>query len=223
MRRTKDLTGKKIGLLTAVSYVGSVNKRSHWNCLCECGNHIQAEGNNLIRGHTLSCGCVRSHKRLKNLRNELLTVMRTVTWTVLPTIKTRVRTREYGIWNAMKTRCNNDKIIPFEYYGGRGIKVCERWESFDNFIADMGPAPSNKHSIDRIDTNGNYEPGNCKWSTVSEQAVNKRTNVFVEINGERLTLSQAMKKYNMTRYEVSKLRTTPAIKRNLRTKVYART
>ena len=85
----------------------------------------------------------------------------------------------------MKQRCRNTNDPQFDYYGGRGIKVCERWlELFDNFYADMGARPSPKHSIDRINNDGNYEPGNCRWATAQEQATNRRNNVFIEYDGK---------------------------------------
>ncbi len=87
---------------------------------------------------------------------------------------------EYRTWSSMKTRCNNPKVWSFKYYGGRGIKICERWtKSFWDFLSDMGPKPTPKHSIDRIDSNGDYEPKNCRWATVEMQ-----------INGRRLRVSK---------------------------------
>lgn len=100
------------------------------------------------------------------------------------------RTRFYRIWSAMRQRCNNPKGDSYEHYGGRGIKVCERWNSFENFIYDMYPTYSDALSIDRIDNNGNYEPGNCRWATRVEQALNTRRNRFVTIDGITQTLSQ---------------------------------
>lgn len=94
----------------------------------------------------------------------------------------------------MKYRCSpgrSRQTARYDDYAGRGISVCERWEDFRNFLADMGRAPSDEHSIDRIDVNGNYEPGNCRWATRAEQMANRRNNVFVVVDGERLTVAQA--------------------------------
>ena len=95
----------------------------------------------------------------------------------------------------MKGRCRNSNLPDYANYGGRGITVCDRWESFENFIADMGQRPSRLHSIERINVNGNYEPTNCKWATPIEQARNTRRNVYYEINGLKLTLRQAVEMF----------------------------
>jgi len=94
---------------------------------------------------------------------------------------------EYKVWAGMKGRCADKKQ---KSHGGRGITVCERWQSFENFYADMGPRPSDKHSIERIDNDGNYEPSNCRWATLSEQMRNTRRNRIVEFRGEKRTISE---------------------------------
>jgi hypothetical protein len=93
-------------------------------------------------------------------------------------------------WNNMKARCFNPAVKFFHSYGGRGITVCERWMAFENFLADMGYPPTRQHSLDRIDVNGNYEPGNCRWATQREQANNKRGNVPLTVNGVTRTLAE---------------------------------
>lgn len=90
---------------------------------------------------------------------------------------------EYQCWQDMRRRCLNPKRRDYARYGGRGIKVCDRWASFATFLADMGPRPSPKHSLDRIDNLGHYEPGNCKWATAAEQTRNRRSNLHVTIDG----------------------------------------
>jgi hypothetical protein len=95
----------------------------------------------------------------------------------------------YGVWIAMRTRCLNPNSDDYPDYGGRGISICERWSSFDDFMADMGPRPSSRHSIDRIDNDGNYEPTNCRWATPTEQANNRRSSHLVTFNGETMTVA----------------------------------
>ena len=98
-------------------------------------------------------------------------------------------TSEHNIWRAIKARCHSVGSVSYAWYGGRGIRVCERWfDSFENFFADMGPRPSKAHSVDRIDNDGNYEPGNCRWATRKEQQRNKRNNRLITYNGETMCL-----------------------------------
>lgn len=100
----------------------------------------------------------------------------------------RTNTPEYRSWTAMKSRCLNARSPAYKYYGGRGIVICGQWMKFTAFLEDMGPRPSPKHSLDRYpNTNGNYEPGNCRWATIHEQNQNRRNNVTYEFNGERVT------------------------------------
>lgn len=96
----------------------------------------------------------------------------------------------HGCWSAMRARCLNPSNHAFAYYGGRGITVCERWASFANFVEDMGPKPSSKHSIDRIDNDGNYEPSNCRWATPREQAANRRSSVWITHAGKRMVAAE---------------------------------
>lgn len=100
-------------------------------------------------------------------------------------------TKEYYAWQRIRYKCNNPKHRQYKHYGGRGIKVCERWnKSFLSFLEDMGYAPSNDLSIDRLNNDGDYEPGNCKWRTMTDQCNNTRNNYFITIDGERKTISQ---------------------------------
>jgi hypothetical protein len=97
----------------------------------------------------------------------------------------------------MRTRCANPNAKDYPLYGGRGIRVCERWQKFENFLADMGERPSPRHTLDRIDSDGNYEPGNCRWATPMEQANNRRDNEMVKIDGVEITLRNALRNAGM--------------------------
>ncbi len=99
-------------------------------------------------------------------------------------------TTEYRVWLGMRKRCRYVKHKHYASYGGRGITVCDRWQVFENFLADMGPRPSMRHTLDRINNDGHYEPSNCRWATSDEQHNNRRSNRFLEHNGERLTMAQ---------------------------------
>jgi hypothetical protein len=105
--------------------------------------------------------------------------------------------KEYRAWNNMRSRCRNPNVPCYPSYGGRGVKVCERWDSFANFFADMGAAPSPAHTVDRIDGDGDYEPGNCRWATRAEQSNNLRSNILVEINGIKRTVAVWARHYGV--------------------------
>ena len=166
-----DLTGKKFNRLTVVKKAENVNGLTAWLCLCECGNEVVLAGKYLKSNNTKSCGCL----KLEGLTNRSLRHGATTGRTMTP---------EYRVWAQMKKRCLNPKCRGYENYGGRGIEVCSRWNSFENFLDDMGKKPAPNYSIERIDVNGNYEPGNCEWIPFENQCNNKRTSHLVTAFGE---------------------------------------
>lgn len=162
--KREDLTGNRYVRLTAVSFSDRINGRNHWLFACDCGNQRILSENSVKRGLTKSCGCLRAEKAKQN---------GSLSSGPVPT-HGKSKIPEYFVWKSMRQRCGNPKSTDYTEYGGRGITVCERWSDFQNFIKDMGNRPSAKHSIDRIDNSGNYEPANCRWVTNEIQATNRR-------------------------------------------------
>lgn len=155
--RAIDLTGRVFGRLTVQGKGEVKGHHRMWQCLCECGASKAVRSDHLTRGLVVSCGCYWAQRRVE-----------------ANTTHGMSETRVYRIWKDMRNRCHYEKYPERHLYGGRGIEVCERWRwSFENFLADMG-VPADHLSIDRIDVNGNYEPGNCRWATALEQSQNKR-------------------------------------------------
>lgn len=152
-----DYSGKTFGRLIVGAYLGG----GAWECQCACGKVTRALGHNLKAGTTKSCGCLHKDRI---------------------TTHGLSRTRTRAIWKYMMARCYDPKALGYANYGGRGIKVCERWHKLENFYADMGVPPDNM-TLDRIENDGDYEKDNCKWSTWKEQHRNRRNNHLVTAFG----------------------------------------
>jgi len=187
-----DLTGQRFGRWLVVEKADQPDKdgQSIWKCLCDCGAVGLIRGNPLRKGKSQSCGCLAAE--MARGRARLAPNAETHGCT-----KGRIQTAEYRIWSGMIKRCTNEKCKAYKNYGGRGIRVCERWLKFENFLADMGERPEGK-TLDRYPNNdGNYEPGNCRWATPKEQNNNRRDNMFVHHNGAHKTLQQLADEFDI--------------------------
>jgi hypothetical protein len=163
--------GTRFNRLTIVSRAENKHNKTRWNCVCDCGKHTEQFGQDLRRGKAKSCGCLKN----ESARDRLLTHGKT-------------GSKIYYLWAGMIQRCTNQNYKQFQDYGGRGITVCERWKSFDNFLSDMG-APPLGLTLERKNNSLGYYPDNCIWATRQSQGANKRNNKHISSNG--VTKTQA--------------------------------
>jgi len=173
-----NLTGKKFGRLKVVKFSRSRKLSAgisyrYWNCLCDCGAELEVSTGNLNHAHTQSCGCLQRDRALEANRIHL-----------------GIKTAEFACWVHIRQRCENERSKDYRNYGARGIKVCVRWNSFLNFLSDMGKKPSHHLTIERIDNDGDYSPSNCRWATRKEQNRNSRSNRLLSFGGNKMTTSQ---------------------------------
>jgi len=216
--KKKDLVrpGCVFNSWTVLKYTKTKNKKDHYLCQCNiCGNKYEVDVYQLLSGLSRKCKpCSKRETSTKHGHGG--------------DKYGNGKTGTHGSWNAMKERCTNPNHISYKNYGGRGITVCERWlKSFKNFLEDMGEKPSDEYTIDRIDTNGNYEPSNCRWATDVEQARNRRTNHYITYNGKKQCLADWAEdlgipvptlnsRINMYKWSIDKAFTHPYIPRKRR-------
>lgn len=182
-----DLTGTRFGRLTVVTLADRRKKAWRWLCRCDCGNERIVWQSHLTAGRTLSCRCLaREVTRARSITHGCSPVKRA--------------TPEYRTWNYIITRCENPKSKNYPDYGGRGIRICPAWrESFETFLADVGPRPSAGHSIDRYpDVNGHYEPGNVRWATKKQQMRNTRRSRMLTLNGREQCIAAWSEELNLS-------------------------
>ena len=170
-----ELTGQRFGKLTVIANVGRRRGSVLWRCVCDCGGTRDATSNKLVSGRTVACGCSHGSPTHGHTR-------------------ARRSSPTYSSWSAMIARCTYPSNPAYEHYKKRGITICDRWREFENFLSDVGERPSLLHTLDRVDNNASYKPGNVRWATRKEQANNRMTNVWFEYDGQQLTFQQLVEK-----------------------------
>lgn len=194
-RRFQDLTGSTFGQLMVVRFDGvDAHQKAQWLCRCTCGATKRVLANNLRRGLTASCGCLHRMQLRARVRKHGESVP-------------AGNTPEYRTWCSVLRRCYNPKVLGYKNYGGRGITVCDRWKSsYENFLGDMGRRPSAKHSLERENNDGHYDPGNCVWATRIEQNNNRRSSHRITYKGVTRTAAEWLRSGELSQTVVNRLR-----------------
>jgi len=188
MKPRPNLLGQRFGRWQVLSQAHLTDDGMRWNCVCDCGTEKSVLCKHLMLGQSKSCGCLGRERQIAR-----------------QTKHGASKSAEYKIWRSMRGRCNNPKHPSYHRYGGRGITVCSAWDkSFEQFLADMGKRPADKQSIDRIDNDKGYEPGNCRWATVVEQCNNTSVNRHIEVQGEVFTLAEAGRRFGIRPLTIAK-------------------
>lgn len=193
MAKRANLIGERFGRWVIIERSISIPQKTGtkilWLCVCDCGNNAWVQTTDLKSGKSKSCGCFKREVMIERQSTH-----------------NKTGTPEYWCWAHIKSRCYNISDNAYYNYGGRGIKVCERWlNSFEIFLEDMGLRPSPLHSIDRFpDVNGDYKPSNCRWATILEQNRNQRKNKLIEFNGEFMLLVDWSKRFGVNSGRISR-------------------
>ena len=188
-RALEPMTGRRFGALVVTGMAERRSRRIYWNLRCECGREVAHSRSNLLRGKARSCGC-----RKQDFMREAKSGRPKSPLAGHPLKNT---------WYLMVHRCTRPEAASWKSYGGRGIRVCERWRtSFAAFLEDMGERPTSKHSVGRIDNDGPYSPENCRWELLEQQARNKRDTLFVDLDGEKVCLKEACRRAGVSYYAV---------------------
>jgi len=208
MGKLIDLRGRRFGRLVVLDRDPIKTRPGHnWACVCDCGQATTVHGNNLRRGYIKSCGCMRNELSGQRARDDLSKHNHARIGEVR---------EEYAIWANMLYRCRTPTAPNFERYGGRGIRVCVGWLTYEQFYADMGKRPSREHSLDRNDNDGHYSCGHCEecvekgfdqnviWATKEEQANNRSTCVYIEHDGERKTIAEWSRQICVSRNTIAR-------------------